>query len=237
MTELLDPLYRNLVAAIATVLYVKAVIFLSDLAVDRSLLSSKLTRKIIHVAAGSWLLFWPAFTDKHPTWRLNILVPAVYTIQLFFKAVILNDPNDTDVKTMSRTGSPKDLLFGPIHFTLVMSMVGLKYFRKEEAIFVMGCLGYGDGIAPLVGSYFPYGKYPTFPFGLNDKKTLSGSLGFFVASIVGYYCLRGVATETTADFQDVVKVAATCTIAEGITGKWDNIAVVLTALATLKYMM
>ena len=115
-----------------------------------------------------------------------------------------------------------------------MSVVGLKYFRKEEAIFVMGCLGYGDGIAPLVGSYFPYGKYPTFPFGPNDKKTLSGSLGFFVASIVGYYCLRGVATETTADFQDVVKVAATCTIAEGITGKWDNIAVVLTALATLK---
>ena len=182
----MKPSHQNIAAAVLTVIYVKIVVGGCDVAVSKKLLPSKITRKIVHIAAASWLLFWPLFDVNHITWMSNICVPAVYTLTLLYKGLTLKrNTLDTDVKTMTRTGNPKELLLGPIHFTVTMCICGIWFFRQEEAIIIMSCLGFGDGIAPLFGQYFPYGKYPTYPFGMNDKKTLSGSLAFFIGSICG----------------------------------------------------
>ena len=148
-TMLDDPMHQNMAAALATVVYVKVVIGSCDFLVSKDLLAAPISRKIIHVAAGSWILWWPFFTQEHWTWQLNILVPAVYSVQLFVKGAILRDPNDQDVKTMSRSGDPTELLFGPLFFTLVMNYVGLSCFREPLGVLIMACLGYGDGIAPV----------------------------------------------------------------------------------------
>lgn len=99
-----NPLHQNLLGALATVVYVKAVIGSCDFLVSRKWLASKISRKIVHMAAGSWILFWPLFDTSHVTWKLNITVPAVYTVQLFVKGAILRDPNDAEVKTLTRHG-------------------------------------------------------------------------------------------------------------------------------------
>ena len=200
-----NPVHRNVLCAIATVVYVKVVIGVCEWAVasPKIRLAPKISRKCIHIAAGSWIVFWPFFAKEHWTWRLNVLVPVIYTVQLFVKGsgILQVDPNtDVDVKTMTRTGSPAELLNGPIFLTLLMTIVGLKCFRTQLGVVIMTCLGYGDGIAPLVGYYFPCGtQYPTYPFGPNDKKTVTGSLGFFLASIVGYYALKFVIVENDND--------------------------------------
>jgi dolichol kinase len=97
-------------------------------------------------------------------------------------------------------------------------------------------LGFGDGVAPLTGGYFSFGKYPTYPFGPNDQKTLSGSLGFFVSSIVGFYMLRSLLTDGSWDFGMILRVASISTVAEGITGAYDNVFIARRAYAATQYL-
>ena len=234
------PLRRNLATAVATVVYVKVVVGLCDLLVSGGIVAPKVSRKIIHVAAGSWIIFWPLFDVDHWTWRLNVLVPAVYTVQLFVKGAILRDPNDQDVLTMTRTGSPSELLNGPIMFTIIMTVVGLKLFRTDLGVVIMACLGYGDGIAPLVGTYFPCGThYPTFPFGPDDKKTLTGSIGFVVAAVAGYRLLTSLdllaEDETPTDPAGFAVIATIAAVMEGLCGAYDNPTVAVAAAVAHRY--
>ena len=83
-----SPLGNNILASLLTVIYIKIVM---DVA---SLLRSKLplgfsnadvSRKFIHICAGCWILFWPLFDVTHWSWRLNVLVPSVMSLKLFYK--------------------------------------------------------------------------------------------------------------------------------------------------------
>jgi len=240
----LDPLQQNILAAISTVFYVKAVVGFCDLAVSRQILAPKISRKCIHIAAASLILFWPLFNTDHWTWKLNVLVPAIYTVQLFVKGAILKDPNDQDVKTMTRTGSPAELLNGPIMFTIIMTYLGLEMYRSQLAVVIQSCLGFGDGIAPLVGYYFPCGThYPTFPFGPNDKKTLTGSLGFFFSSLVGYQVFNFLILEENREFASgeeewkmVATMAAMMAVLEGLCGAFDNPCIAVAAILIYPYL-
>jgi len=310
-----------------TVIYVKTVVFTSNFLVERRIVSSKISRKIVHIAAGSWIIMWPLFVvvgvgaDAHGvpkdgddgdastedgddgddwSWRLNITVPVIYSITLLYKGLFLSRSTSTsasaaatssitttttttkppivdpDVQSMTRTGDPRELLNGPLVFTIVMCVVGgvRRLFRTHGACIVMSCLGWGDGVAPLVGYYYPYGQYLTWPFHAptssssssdnnkdtstdsNNYKTVSGSIAFWLSSIIGYYILASVAlltpfedvsatsSTTTAaaaaefiPFSMVVQIATTSTIAESLTGPYDNIAVAITAGLTYYYLV
>ena len=63
--ESLDPVHRNVVAALATVIYVKVVVGTCDFCVSNKILAPKISRKCIHIAAGSWILWWPYFDTSH----------------------------------------------------------------------------------------------------------------------------------------------------------------------------
>ncbi len=80
----LAPLWNNIGCALLTVIYVQAILELGTF-VRNSLKSGFVSRKLTHIGASCWLLFWPLFDDSHWSWRLNILVPAVMSIRLFYK--------------------------------------------------------------------------------------------------------------------------------------------------------
>ena len=238
-----DPLHQNVHAALFTVVYVKAVVGFCDFAVSRQILAPKISRKCIHICAGCLIIFWPLFNTDHWTWKLNVLVPAIYTVQLFVKGAILKDPNDQDVKTMTRTGSPAELLNGPIMFTIISTYIGIYLYRTQLGVVIISCLGFGDGIAPLLGYYFPCGThYPTFPFGPNDKKTLTGSLGFFCASLVGYSLLNFLILDENREFDGeeelkmITTVAALMAAIEGLCGAYDNPCVAIGAALVYSYV-
>jgi dolichol kinase len=233
----LEPLQQNIVVTIITVVYVKSVVGSCDIAVSSGVLAPRISRKIIHIAASSWIVFWPLFNTDHWTWQLNVTVPAVYAVQLFIKGAILRNPDDPDVRAMTRTGSPTELLNGPLMFALIATYIGLKMYMSQVGVVIISCLGWGDGIAPLVGYFFPCGThYPTFPFGPNDKKTLTGSLGFWVASLVGYKILNFLILEENREFASgeeewkmVATVAALMAMVEGLCGAYDNPCIALAA--------
>jgi len=73
-----------------------------------------------------------------------------------------------------------------------------------------------------VGFYFPYGYYRVG----GGIKTLSGSVGMFVGTMFGTLIFRFVVgAPETIDIGQWVGVALTATIAEALTGKWDNITI------------
>lgn len=101
----MKPIYRNLLGLLISAIYVQLGVSLCDWSVRRNYMSLIISRKTVHMAAASLcMLNSLVFDTSHWTWILNSAVPAVYFIKLIVKGLILADPNDPDVKTMSRTG-------------------------------------------------------------------------------------------------------------------------------------
>lgn len=199
--------------------YVLLLIHSCEALVSKHFVSAAVSRKIVHMGAASWLVFWPLYSsipsddndNGHWSWRLNALIPAAKGMELFVKGALLQDPNDKDVKSMSRSGNPAELLLGPLQFTVVMTVVGLFLFdARNAACLIMGAVGIGDGMAPLMASRYGKHKY-TSPFttastflssgsmkkNKNDNadkkkkttptKSIEGSVAVFVGTVVGYY--------------------------------------------------
>ncbi|CAB9499107.1 Probable phytol kinase [Seminavis robusta] len=223
----MDPsVKQNVLSMLATLVYIKVIVGACDWSLLHTNMPSDISRKIIHISACSWCLFWPLFDTSHWTWQLNVAIPFAYSIQLAVKGAIIRDKHDSDVKTMSRTGDPSELLYGPLLFTLIMLFCGLYEFRTTVGTYIMGSL-VGDGIAPVVGKRWPIGKYPTM--GRNEYKTLSGSLGMFVGCMVGIVCYQKVlGAPSQLDMESVMQIAFLATVAEALTGKWDNPAIAFT---------
>jgi len=81
-------------------------------------------------------------------------IPSIYNstqLNSTQQGAILKDPNDIDVRTMSRSSSPNELLHGPLQFTVFMMWVGLNRFMTIEGAILVAALGIGDGIAAIVG--------------------------------------------------------------------------------------
>lgn len=222
---------RNLSACLVTLIFVKAVVGICDYLVSKDLLPMLVSRKIVHLAATCWCLFWPMFDTSDETWKLNIVVPTMYGIQLIYKGLILRDPKDHDVKTMSRTGNPIELCNGPLMFVFCMIYCGLFQFRTSTGTYIMAAVGFGDGVAPLFGKLFPFGAYPTF----QGTKTLSGSFGMFISTVFGILVLRhGLGTPATLEWPRIFAISLFTTIVEGLTGKFDNAFIPIAVISLQK---
>lgn len=99
------------------------------------------------------------------------------------KGAILNDPEDEDVQTMSRTSSPSELLYGPLQMTLVMCYVGLTKFMTDTGIIMMASL-VGDGVAAIIG--MQYGRH-TYKTPLGAEKSIEGTVGCAVGTMGGIW--------------------------------------------------
>lgn len=192
------------------------------------------SRKFIHVSAGCWILFWPLFDVTHWSWRLNILVPAVMSVKLFYKGAILADPDDVDVQTMSRSSSPRELLYGPLQFTIFMMWLGTSKFMTVEGVILVAALGIGDGIAPIIGRYYGRIRY-RFPLG--GEKSFEGSFfGVFLGTIGGSYFFLYMLGLPMLSYEVLIKVGIISTVAEATApGNWDNIFLPMVLHLSLKH--
>ncbi|MHA2108751.1 MAG: diacylglycerol/polyprenol kinase family protein [Candidatus Hodarchaeales archaeon] len=177
-----DPLIWNfIVGVVVALVYVQGIILLMEKMVTSGKLSSDLSRKVIHIAAGSFIWIW-LFIDTSDgiTYLFNIAVPLLFFFTFLYKGY-RGSPDDKDVKTMSRTGDPRELLKGTLYFTIIMMIAGTIFFGSYAGFLMMAVVGWGDGIAPYIGKRFGSRKYTT----LGREKTLEGSLGFFVIALLG----------------------------------------------------
>lgn len=214
----MNPILQNILAAIAGLVYVFGVVALMDYAVKKGF-SQELSRKVVHIAAGSWLIFWPFFNQSHWTMYLNIIPALLWTILLFIKGFTAK-ADDQAVKTMTRTGDRKELLRGPLYFTLVMNIMGTIFFYSPSALTAMGFLGWGDGLAPVIGK-----KYGRHKYKILSEKSFEGSIAFFVfgflAAVLFNYIFFG-----HVNLSFIFICAVITTIIEGVSPKdFDNILI------------
>ena len=184
-------LWNLIFGAVVAMLYIQGTIIIMEKMVTGGKISSDLSRKVIHIAAGSFIWVWLFMdTSDKLTYMLNIVVPFLFFLTFLLKGT-RGSPDDKDVKTMTRTGDPRELLKGPLYFTIVMMVAGTILYGTYAGMLMMAIVGWGDGIAPYIGQRWGKRKYKT----LGREKTLEGSVGVLLFSIAGclvFYVLLGI---------------------------------------------
>ncbi|MFW9917105.1 MAG: diacylglycerol/polyprenol kinase family protein [Candidatus Thorarchaeota archaeon] len=176
---------------IVMMVYIQGIIFLMEKLVKSGRLSSDLSRKVVHIAAGSFVWVW-LFMDPSDGWSyaFNITVPFLFFLTFLYKGLMLEEgTDDKDVIAMTRTGNPRELLRGTLYFTIVMMVAGTVLFGSWAGMLMMAIVGWGDGIAPYIGKRWGSHTYK-MPFG--REKTIEGSIGVAVFSIVGSLIFLGL---------------------------------------------
>ena len=142
------------------------------------LLDRKLTRKIMHLAAGPiFLCMWPLFSRDGKWWAAA--VPLAMTLKFALTGIGLLNLN-ADVEAMSRSGQPDELLRGPLIYGLVFSAATLLAFRRVVAAASLSALCAGDGMADVVGRRFGRSASTKLPW--SPRKSWPGSLAFLVSA-------------------------------------------------------
>ncbi len=67
-----------------------------------------------------------------------------------------------------------------------MEYIGIVHFMDFIGVVVMGYLGWGDGLAPYIGKKYGTREYQL----LGREKSIEGSIGVFVAGLVGVLLLH-----------------------------------------------
>lgn len=217
-------LSKNVAVVCGCVLYLILLMATCDFLVSRKLVLASTSRKIVHIGAACWVIFWPLCDDvTDGSWRLNVLVPFVKSVELVAKGAIIRDRNDPDVKSISRTGDPTELLYGPFQFTILMITLGLLLFKKPVSCLMMAAAGIGDGIAPIIGNKYGKHKYKGIA---GNIKSIEGSVGCFGGTIIGYYFFSWIMGTPVLPMQSLLLASLVAAVVEGLSpSNIDNITV------------
>lgn len=219
----MSPAIYNILISLAAIGYVFLIVGIMDFAVKKGF-PQDLSRKVVHIAAGSWLIFWFLFDQTHWTKYLNIAPAFIWTILLLIKGFTAS-PDDNAVKTMTRTGDRTELLRGPLYFTIIMNIMGTFYFNTEIALTAMGILGWGDGLAPVFGKKFGRHKY-----NFVTEKSFEGSAAFLIFGIMGAALFHQIIMGQI-HYSSILVCAAAAAVVEALSPKdLDNMLIPLTVV-------
>ena len=222
----LPVVWHNVLVTLLTFVYVFSVPPLMGYLVTNHSLPRDISRKLTHICAGSSIVFLPLFVDGHWSQYLNITVFAVWTVLLIQKGLFAAD-DDQAVKTMTRTGNKRELLKGTLYFVLVAMICGTIYYKQPAGILAMAMLGWGDGLAPIIGTRYGKMKY----YILSDK-SIEGSLAFLAGSLAAGLFFTHLIVPESFNVMKIVVIALIATIAEGVSPKEvDNLTIPLTVIA------
>jgi len=180
---------------------------------------AELTRKLVHVAVGTFVAFWPFFMS----WRSIQLLSL-----MFFIVVSLSVKFDI----FRSIHAVKRNMTGELLFAIVIGLLAL--ISTNEWIFAAAMLhlSLADGLAAVVG--LGWGDTNTYKV-WGRTKSIAGSSAFLIASFC-ILALYGLFADSTTSFFTLLWLPIVATAAENIAAQGtDNlvmpllIAVVLTA--------
>lgn len=155
---------NNVIALIVTLALALLWLRLNDYLAHRGIISSHLSRKIIHAGTGPiFVLCWLLFTEDPSARYLAALVPLGITIQFFLIGIgVLRDQASVD--GMSRTGDPREILRGPLFYGIVFVLLTVIYWHDSPiGITALMLLCGGDGLADIFGKRIKSNPLPWSP--------------------------------------------------------------------------
>lgn len=239
MQQLMSYWWWDIIATILSVGLLTLVVKINSILQEKEILPAYITRKLVHILAGPvYLLTWLIFSGGTYSRYFAMLVPLLFVVK--FAGVGLGLMKDDDlVHSTSRTGNPKELLGGTLHYSLIMVLCTLFIFDAGKGNFnpgslvIIGILAGGDGLADIIGRRWGLKK---FGWG-GAQKSVPGSLGMFVGSFVTSmililaFTLRGQ-IDLQAILIPVLILSAVATLVEALSPKdIDNITVTIALYA------
>jgi len=152
-----------------------------DFLAKRGWVSSKLSRKIIHIGTGPiFVLCWFFFNNDPSARWFAAIVPLLITIQFLLIGLgVIKD--EASVKAMSRTGDRREILLGPLFYGAVFVTLTLIYWKASPiGIIALMILCGGDGFADIIGNRF--GSKHKIPW--SKEKSFIGSLALFLGGAI-----------------------------------------------------
>lgn len=136
---------------------------------------TEISRKIIHILVGNWILITPFFTNY---WTL-ISVPLIFVVVNYLSTKYKL------IKVMERDDSS----FGTVYYAISLFILcTMAYFFEWKILAFSGILimAYADGLAAVLGNQ--YGKWK--PFAFAKEKSFVGSFTVFVVTfLISILCL------------------------------------------------
>ena len=166
----------NIIGLISAFLYVVLVILIATILQSKKIISNEGSRKFIHIAVSNCWVIIMLFFDN--VW-LAVTPPIAFIIINYISYRF------DLIKSMERSGQ-KDL--GTVYFSISLTiLVLLSFWLDAKYIGAIGVfiLGYGDGLAAIVGKKYGFKK-------LFHNKTYVGSLTMFIISLVVSMILFGI---------------------------------------------
>lgn len=223
--------------------FVVSIIWLriNDYAAHKGWISSRLSRKIIHIGTGPlFVVCWLLFPNTQVSRYLAALVPLVITIQFFLVGVgVIKDQSAVDA--MTREGNPREILRGPLFYGIVFVVVTVfLWYDTPLGIIALMLMCGGDGLAEILGTRYGRSHIPW-----NPEKTWIGSLGMFIggfllstATLAIYDAFNIYSYALLTMIPAVALIAFVGTIVETLPLKdIDNITVTLSAIAVGYFLL
>ena len=227
----LPVVWHNVFVAFLTFVYVFSVPPLMDYLVTNHNLSRDISRKITHICAGTVIIFLPLFQDGHWSQYLNVSVYVVWALLFIQKGLFASD-DDQAIKTMTRTGDKRELLRGTFYFVIVGIICGTVYYKQFAGVLAMAVLGWGDGLAPIIGMKLGKMKYRVF-----CEKTVEGSLAFFAGSLLAGMFFVWLIVPAAFSFSTILVIAIIATVLEGISPREIDNIIIPTAVILLTTLL
>jgi len=193
---------NNWIALIITFAAALGWLRLMDFFAHRGWIESRLSRKIIHIGTGPiFVLCWLLFDGGVASRWMAALVPFAITVQFALIGLgIIED--EASVKSMSRTGDPKELLRGPLFYGIAFVVLTIVFWLDSPVgIVALMLMCGGDGVADVVGRKVKSAKLPW-----SRNKSVAGSLAVFIGGwvlavlVVAMYISAGVFADSIGNY-------------------------------------
>ncbi|MBI3153581.1 MAG: phosphatidate cytidylyltransferase [Chloroflexi bacterium] len=222
---------NNIIALVLTFILSLAFLRSMDFIAHRGWMDSKLSRKVIHIGTGPlFVLCWFLFNDDPSARWLAALVPFAITVQFALIGLgVMKD--EASVKSMSRTGDPKEILRGPLYYGIMFVVLTLVYWKDSPiGIIALMMMCGGDGIADIVGRRFVSARLPW-----SKDKSIAGTISVFLggwllsAAMIFVYVTVGVFDGTITNYlMPITAMALVGALVESLHYKdIDNISMTL----------
>ncbi len=188
---------------------------------EESKLDVNTTRKIIHITtAPTFLSSLQFYNDYQPKlWATS--VPLIASLFLIYKG-------DNLAKVISRSGSSKEILKGPLIYTFILTLLTYYYWLDNPTgIIAMTQLSVGDGFADIIGRKFGKTKWP-----YNTKKSVEGTFGYFITSSLATYFLVDYVYQFNYPLFEIILISFISSLVETFSKIDDNISIPLSVIVS-----
>jgi len=181
---------------------------------------SYITRKIVHIGGGLVTALLPWFVSFE----------AALTIGTVFTAILLATRQKNILKSIHENDQGS---IGAYIYPLTLTLCALLFWNNNTLIFqgAVLILALSDGLAALIGNKVNY-----LEFSVNGRKTLSGSITFFIVTILILWII--VQPQNTMVSLKIIFSTLIITSSEAVFGGgWDNLFIVLSSGFLLNWLI